>query len=112
VASLAPELIWGLTGFGEEAERFLPLLRSVQVTSEYNTTSGEIEPRVSVGWPVSERFRVGANTGIANTQSARDMRVGIEFEITEQTTLDAHYGADSDSIWGEAGIDIRWHREF
>lgn len=112
ISSLAPELLWGLSGFGEEAERFLPLLRSVQVTSEYNTRSGEIEPRVSVGWPVSERFRVGANTGIANTQSARDMRIGVEYEISEQTTLDAHYGADSDSSFGEFGLDVRWQREF
>lgn len=112
LASLAPELLWGLSGFGQEAERFLPLLRSIQVTSEYNTRSGQIEPRVSMSWPVSERFRVGANTGIGNTLSARDMRIGVEYEITEQTTLDGHYGADADSTFGEFGVDVRWRREF
>jgi autotransporter translocation and assembly factor TamB len=112
LASVAPELIWGLTGFGEDIERFLPLLRSIQVSSEYNTRSGEVEPRVTASWPVTDRFRVGVSGSLQSIQSLQGSRIGAEYQINEETTLNVNYGANEDSSFGELGIDLRWFREF
>jgi len=112
IASLAPELIWGISGFGEDAERFLPLLRSIQVSSEYNTRTGEVEPRVTASWPVNDQFRIGVSGTLDTLQSADGARIGAEYELNDETTIDFNYGTNADTNFGEIGVDVRWLREF
>ena len=49
---------------------------------------------------------------LSTNQAERETRVGVEYEISEESSIDAHYGEDRESTFGEIGVDWRWRREF
>ncbi len=96
-------------GLDEEIAQSIPFFDEFRITTEYSSRTNQAEPQVRVGRSIGEDLHFGASAGL--TQN-RDFRADLEYEITNNLSLEATYSNDPSSSFGDIGADMTFHIEF
>lgn len=111
-STAALEALSAVTGVDREVRRAVPVIDDFRLSSAYSVRTGRAEPQLSVGKRIADRVRVTASTGLAES---RDFRTGVEWQLDDQTSVQAVYdnvNTTSTSSVGNVGVDLRWRLEF
>jgi translocation and assembly module TamB len=108
----ALEALATVTGVDREVQRALPAIDDVRIASAYSQRSQRTEPQLHLGKRIADRIRLDASTGLSES---RDFSTGVEYQISDKTSLGAAYNnqtVSSASQLGDVGVDLKWRLEF
>ncbi|MBN1652939.1 MAG: translocation/assembly module TamB domain-containing protein [Deltaproteobacteria bacterium] len=109
----ALEALASVTGVNREVRRAVPGFDEFRLKSAYSESTGRTEPQVSIGKRIADRVRLNASSGLAQS---RDINTGVEFQLNDQTSLEAVYNNQHSNTGtsqvGDLGVDLNWRLEF
>jgi translocation and assembly module TamB len=109
----ALEALATVTGVDREVRRRVPVIDDFSLTSRYSNRTNRTEPWMSVSKRISERVRLSAATALYS--ESRELRTALEFQVDDQTSLQAAYDNTNTrgaATFGNIGVDVRWRLEF
>ena len=113
VGGTALEALSALAGVNEEVTSAVGVIDDFAVTTRYSPDTGRPEPMLTVGKRITERVRLSAATGL--TGADRTFQTGVEWRVGDQTSVQMSYdnvNRESNSNFGNVGLDFHWRLEF
>lgn len=109
VTSFISEILFNAVSGGKTTKTFIPIMDEFKLTSEYSPRTGKTEPRIKIGKKITPKLKTTATTGLT---SSRDFKANIEFNVTDNLSIEGNYDNDNDSQIGNIGTDIKFRLEF
>jgi len=112
LSTLAVDALAAVTGVDREVQRLVPVIDEIGLTSAYSPITNRTEPRISIGKRIADRVRWTASTGLGE---AREIRTGAEWQLSNETSIQAVYdnaNTTNTGTLGNVGLDVRWRLEF
>ena len=106
---LATEVLWRATAGGKVAREVFPELDVFKVTSEYSPRTHRAGPRLRVGRPFADRWRIDASRGLT---IQRDFEAVLSYELNEIFSFQGTYERDPDNFAGDVGAEVGIRHEF
>jgi translocation and assembly module TamB len=111
-AGAAFEAIGTVSGVDRAVKQAIPVIDDFRPGSAYSTTSGRVEPNITVGKRLTEHVRARLTSMLAEDPQ---LRTTIEWRLGRTVTMEPSYdrvNTLSSSNVGNFGLDFRWRIEF